>query len=589
MKMVCTVKPANASITRNLYALSTAQLVLPPVEPQVKVRSFMRLFDRYGSAGVFRVSKARNAYGQKLELTLKHGLCVLEDDTVKVSEGKATGTAGQIIQALWSSPGVTQAPLYWRLGTLAETPTIEFEYSNPKLMDAVWEVLKKVPGYALDFDQSVFPWVLNLVKLGEQVSCEGRFGRNLDTCTVNVDDSAFCSRVYLDDRDGYTDSPTAAEWGIASTTLTVPEGADDAAVAEYVAAYLREYGEPRTTITLEAADMSTATGEELDAFSLGKVCRACLPDYNATVVQRIVTLATPEVYKDPDGVVVTMANRTETASSYLEKLRNNSKSLANQSTIINRRVGGAMAGIESNVIRLEKSETLLEDARLRMSYAGIIIDGEAASVKMLATLDVVEDTRQRMSKAGIDIDGAIANIKLFATQDVVDDTRERMSKAGIDIDGAAANVKLFATQEALDLKEESILQVTSDAISTKVSKDGVISSINQTAESIVISASKIDLSGYVTASQLSAEIADINLNIANTVSTDTLRASSAIIGYMTYADEYCTWKSKTVQTSVPDLLKSTITLANGNQMSVVTGWADAPSNYRSTLYYLSHN
>ena len=39
-------------------------------------------------------------------------------------------------------------------------------------------------------------------------------------------------------------------------------------------------------------------------------------------------------------------------------------------------------------------------------------------------------------------------------------------------------------------------------ITTKVSKNGVISSINQTAETITIQASKINLSGYVTADSL---------------------------------------------------------------------------------------
>ena len=51
----------------------------------------------------------------------------------------------------------------------------------------------------------------------------------------------------------------------------------------------------------------------------------------------------------------------------------------------------------------------------------------------------------------------------------------------------------------------SSIQVNADSIQTKVEKNGVISAINQTAESITIQASKINLSGYTTASQFQAE------------------------------------------------------------------------------------
>ena len=529
MAAVGSVQPDSMSITRNLHALSTAKMVLPPGEPVVRARSFLKLFDRYGCAGVYRVSKVRSAYGQQVELSLKHGLCVLEDDTVKVSEGKAAGTAGQIIQTLWNSEGVTQAPLYWRLGSFADTPTIEFEYNNPKLMDAVWEVLEKVPGYALDFDQSVFPWVLNLVKLDEQVSCEGRFGRNLDTCAVSVDDSAFCSRVYLDDRDGYTDSPTAAEWGISSSTLTVPEGADETAVSEYVSAYLREYGEPRVVITLEAADMSAATGEELDAFANGKLCRVCLPDYGVTLNERIVTISIPDVYGNPDHVSITMANRTETASSYLEKLRSSSKTLSNQSNITNRRLGGVGAKLDQTDIELVRTKEELTDTRYRLSKSGLVIDGDAESVKAFAYQETADLLDGRLNIAESELLVQAEQISAKASQYELDALGNRVTTA------------------------ESELLVQAGQISRKVSKDGVISSINQTAEEIKIQANKINLSGHVTASTFETEIASIeNVFAGNSVigglgvSGQIMTTDLDVASNMKLFGSYTQWKTLTM-------------------------------------------
>lgn len=56
------------------------------------------------------------------------------------------------------------------------------------------------------------------------------------------------------------------------------------------------------------------------------------------------------------------------------------------------------------------------------------------------------------------------------------------------------------------------LKVTNDSISTKVDKNGVISSINQSAESVTIDASKINLVGAVTIGDLASATQDAVLN-----------------------------------------------------------------------------
>lgn len=448
--------PTKAAIKRNLYSLHTASMNLPPEEPAVKERDWIALYDRYGSAGIFRVSRMRTAYGQQSEINLKHGFCVLEDDTLKVTDASFTGTAEAVMRHLFSRPGVEQAPRYWTFGTFVQTPSITVEYSNTKLMDVAWQVLKKLPGYAFTFDQSVFPWVLGLKKLNDADACEGRFGRNLNSCTVDVDDSALCTRVYLDDRDGYTDADTVSTWGVVSTTLSVPDGANASDVAAYTAAYLNENKNPRIAITLNAADMSAATGETLDRFRLGAVCRACLPKYKTTVRERIVALVSPDVYGDPDRVEISMSNRTETAGDLLAKLRKNTSDLDRTATVTGRRVGGIGRQVEQGNIELIRQAELLEDTRLRMSRAGIVIDGDAQFVKT------------------------------FVYQETFDQL-----------------------DESVRIAEAEIL-VQAGLISQKVSVDGVIGAINLTPEEALIMAKRINLSGYVTMSSFEAEIAKID-------------------------------------------------------------------------------
>lgn len=211
----------------------------------------------------------------------------------------------------------------------------------------------------------------------------------------------------------------------------------------------------------------------------------------------------------------------------------------------------AIDGVEAD-IRLHAES--ISDLEGLMTQAEIAIDGLEAEITLKASKKSVDDLTSRVSQAEIDIDGAEAAIKLKANQTTVDNLTKRVSTAEIDIDGAQADIKLHAESisdlEGLMTQAEIDIDGLNAEIILKVSKDGVVSAINQTAETILIKASKINLSGYVTASQLSAEIADINLNMANTVATDTLRASSAIISFLTFQDTYCTLKSGDFVTSV---------------------------------------
>lgn len=139
-----------------------------------------------------------------------------------------------------------------------------------------------------------------------------------------------------------------------------------------------------------------------------------------------------------------------------------------------------------------------------------------------------------------------------------------------------------------------VLDGENGLVQTAVRKNDVISTINQTAEEIKISASKINLEGYVTASQLEAEIAKITKSYNETILTKTITATSGFFTNVSAStiklgDRTFTWKSKTVQTGVPSFTTATITDANGNSRTVVTGWADAPSSYRSTIYYLGYD
>ncbi len=76
----------------------------------------------------------------------------------------------------------------------------------------------------------------------------------------------------------------------------------------------------------------------------------------------------------------------------------------------------------------------------------------------------------------------------------------------------------------------SSITQTSTQISLKVGKDEVISSINVSTESVDIKASKINLSGYVTADELDTQKARITNLMNGTTTATTIRATNTYLG-----------------------------------------------------------
>lgn len=163
----------------------------------------------------------------------------------------------------------------------------------------------------------------------------------------------------------------------------------------------------------------------------------------------------------------------------------------------------------------------------RISNAEIRLDGIDATILLKADRELVNELETRVTGAEIAIDGANANIALKADATIVDALGSRVSSAEVNIDGMNAQIGL------------------------KVSKNGVISAINLSSESATIKASKINLEGYVTASQLSAlEARFDNLTSGVTVASILHAENLMCNGPVTLRGHSCNWSSLKVCTSV---------------------------------------
>lgn len=314
--------------------LSTATMRTDYAARNVRVGDFVELFSPDGSVGIFRATRTSTTYagtgGQNVDL--EHGLVTLADD-LAIGGNVLTGPVRQVFATLLEGQSVR----YWVLGEceVPEDLEIVYEYRYETKLQAITGLVKKLPdGYALEYDQTVFPWELHIRQVSEADACEGRLSRNLEKTTVTIDRDPLCTRLYAfgagegDERitltgltgSLYLDADTQDEWGIVSKQITVEDAYDALTLRDVAERYLTRYKTPPVSVTTDAHDLYIVTGESFDRWQLGRMCRLALPEYGLTVRERVVRLHWDDVFGKPHKVGVTLANRLRTASDEIAEL-----------------------------------------------------------------------------------------------------------------------------------------------------------------------------------------------------------------------------------------------------------------------------
>lgn len=540
MQELARLNPASLSLDENLSPLSTAQMVLPEGACAAETGQFIALYTSHGDAGIFRVQQAEQDYGGRVTLALEHGLTILGDG-IMPGEGEQSGTARQLVSAILAC----QPKTMWVLGAVAvpDSLTLTWKNDNANLLESLCSLMDELPGYRLTFDQSVFPWVLNIEALPDADGCECRLSRNLSSLRVEEDRSELCTRLYVSGLASPLDADTIGTLGVVTRYMDADPDIGEAELTKQGRAFLEAHKSPAISVSMDAVDWYEATGEPFDRFTLGKVCRVCLPDYGRTIRQRVIGLSWPDVYGQPDQVTVTLASESTTAVDVMA-------GLIIDTTITKRRFTSDLRSQKELLLAAEDKITLMA-TRIDLIAQDVEVNAEQIALK--ASSEEVGELTRRMSAAEVAIDGANARIDLKANQTTVDDLGTRVSAAEVAIDGANAEIAL------------------------KVSKDGVVSAINMSTEGIKISASKIELSGTVIAGYLNGASIDVNeLSASMVYASGGIQAPSATIDGAYIGDLDC------------DSLSIGGTGYSGKSRTVVVGQQTLTPTY-VTIQYKDHN
>ena len=586
MRELRRLHPTQQSVDDRVTPLSAASLTLPDGE-HAAFGEWVEVFTQNGSAGVYRVVSASETYTGEASAELEHGICALGDAIIP-GKGTISGALSEVLSAMLGYQVVVAggAPL-WALGSVATNAQASFDHDSTNLLSAVLAVVPD--GYMLTFDQRALPWRLGVAKMAETAECEGRLSRNLRGVTVTVDDEDFCTRIYCNmlPSPGYMDGPTVGTWGVKAKTITAQENVTQESLTAYITQYLEDHKNPRVSIECDAEDLSSITGERIDRMEKGRLFRLALPDYGVTMEERILAVRTGSAYDDPERVRLTLANSIRDTADTLVYIENSVSGGASSSSARGGYVrgGGGGSGISpaSVLDMLKKAETYITEDEAWTREAGIRIESNTA--EMYATKQAIVgdwtgdvETIDALIKASTDNGGLVA--MMVGRKNKVEDVSALISATA----AGGGLITLKASQADFDKmgkrvdSAEASIKVNSDNIELKVSKNGVISSINQTAESVKISASKINLEGYVTASKLSAEFANFESSIADSLYVRALSSSTFECTSFSFKGNGMSLKSATFLTSSTSL---TVNSTGGTVTGVTL------NKKTNTIYYMS--
>lgn len=290
-----------------------------------------------GSGIVWRVRNLQQMYDQKAaQVQLEHVINVLKDSIMfgEITPAVITGNAGATTcTARQAITYILNQQSDWILYTLDasyESVSNNYKFNGDSLYDALDRVTKTLSDAWWTYDMSVYPFRLNITPQPSGVTCELRPSRNLRTVSRTIDRSNMFTRFYPIGHDdlhisGNYVSRNENLYGVVSKVEVDMSLTTTAELTAWANERLDRHAEPTITIAADGMEIADATGESLDALTLGRICRVYVDEFGTTIQERITELSYSDKVNQPASVRVTMSNKRDDVLQFLaDEIKNGS-------------------------------------------------------------------------------------------------------------------------------------------------------------------------------------------------------------------------------------------------------------------------
>ena len=390
--------PTKGSLRLEASGVSEAQLTLGDKSQTIPMHGWVKLYNKNGMVGIFRRTSRNNNITIDKNVTLRHGIDILQDSVWEGSED-FEGTRAQFLTAILNhQTSLIGGVKPWTLGTCEDVRTVKKSLNYDKLLDLLLNEAEDGGDYYYVYDQSVWPWTVSLLAKPSGVRSEFRLNRNIEKCRISDNDSELCTRLILNvnkkktnsDPDTpdeeqsiyrvYNNAAAQAAFGIITKTAdidvtqdTLPGGPFPEADA-WAADFLAKRSAPQLQIQVDALILSGLTGGTWDESRLGELCRVALPDYSESITQRVVTVTYPDLFGmpsrgAPERISISLANTLPSYSQSLKAVTRETEALAKANRQANRD-GDSLNKYFSIV---DRQGNILRQAGMKLDAYGMLV------------------------------------------------------------------------------------------------------------------------------------------------------------------------------------------------------------------------
>ena len=523
---------------------STATITVGPDAPEISINDWLRDETEPGKGIVWRVKTVtKSVETQTRTISLDHVVQYLKDYVLfgEVKPGDITGDSSATSCSARQAAGYAMnEQSLWRLGELEGSRNAPYNFNGDTVFAALETITSSLADLQWEYDLRSLPFTLHIRRQPTGFQSEMRMRRNITTMKVQIDRTRMYTRLYPIGKNnlhisGDYVSKNERTWGVVCKIVTDQSQDTEDKLRDWATERLERHCEPLVTVTVAGLELSAATGESLDHIVVGRRCRIPLPDYGTAMTERVTKMSWSDKIKEPEKVTVTLANSVEDIASIINHETTSGESSGK---------GGRTSATKAEEDHAWFVDTTTHVAMGAEAVAGpgsgedwsrvaeVVVDGEGIHqrvtrtegevVTMWSAIEVLEDkiylevanaksdTYAKIEMTASSIRSEVNSSKSTLFSVIMQTATNIYTQVGNAKSGLYSKIEQTASSIRSEVNSSksslwsSIMQ-TSTAITQKVGKGEVISCINQTAESITIQASKINLSGYVKATDIDAD------------------------------------------------------------------------------------
>ncbi len=389
----------------------------------------------------------------------------------------------------------------WVLGDCAFSDSHPYSFNGDDLFSALETVSNSLDGCVWEYDFSVYPFRLHLRQETNGVESEIRLSRNARTIRRTIDTQDTCTRFYPVGKEnlklpgvGYV-SRNEGLYGVFEQTDTDESLDSVAKLTDWADSYLRRHAHPLVTLVVDGMELAQDTGESLDRFRIGRLCRVPLVEYGeAAVTERISKIDYPDAEGDPEKCIITIGGEIDDIAKIVSRMQKKSG-------------GGGRASARN----AEEDHAWIEDTTEHVYLVAEAMVGKDPSG---APVDW-----SRVSVLGVDGTGIHGRVTVAEGELVKQETR-------IDATETAITTEVTDRTNAAEGLQSQINQ-NAEAISLRVSKGNVATQLSVECGNVSVTGGNLTVDGMVTANSVQSAIAQIaalsviGLNASGTIKSTT--------------------------------------------------------------------